>query len=329
MTRIMVVGPLTADSFAENVAHAFVQMGHEVEMAGAPRTLPAVGRLGNIAEVLLDKLPRQDTFLQRHLLKRQCEFKPHLVLTLDRRITPEVVRQLKQNGSRVALWFPDAVSNMGRHELFLAGYDHIFLKTPALVRQLSEIQGLPVTYLPEACTPDWHRPQGAYGTRSSIVVAGNIHPTRAILLDRMIRAGLPVEIYGPALPSWVDFPAVRAAHTGTDIRYLRKAQVFRSARVVLNNLHPAEFSGVNCRLFEATASGALVLTEKREGLEDLFEPGGEVVTFDGFDELVGLCLSMLETPNAGRSIADAAAVRSHRDHRYELRLERILNVLGL
>jgi hypothetical protein len=217
---------------------------------------------------------------------------------------------------------------MGRHDLFIAGYDHIFLKTPALVRQLSEIQGLPVSYLPEACNPEWHRPQGPYGVRETIVLAGNVHPTRAVLLDRMIRAGLPVEIYGPPLASWMDFPAVRAAHTGTSIRYSQKARVFREARVVLNNLHPAEFSGVNCRLFEATGSGAVVLTERREGLGDLFEPGKEVVTFDAFNELVERCVSLLENIDVGRPIADAAAVRSHRDHRYDVRLEEILRVLG-
>jgi spore maturation protein CgeB len=328
MTRIMVVGPAHSDSFAENVAQALVHMGHDVDVAGPPRKLRAAGRLGNVAEVLLDKMPRQDSFLQRHLLERQRAFRPDLVLTLDRRMTPSLVHQLKQNGARVALWFPDAVSNLGRHDVFIAGYDHIFLKTPALVRQLRTIHGLPVSYLPEACNPDWHRPQGPYGTREAIVVAGNVHPTRALLLDRMIRAGLPVEIYGPPLPSWIGFPAVRAAHTGIDIRYLHKAQVFRSARIVLNNLHPAEFSGVNCRLFEATGSGAVVLTERREGLEELFEIGREVVTFDSFDELVEQSHSLLGDSEAARATADAAAARSHRDHRYDLRLERLLGVLG-
>ncbi len=51
-----------------------------------------------------------------------------------------------------------------------------------------------------------------------------------------------------------------------------KARVFREAAAVLNNLHPAEMRGVNARLFEATASGAAVLCERRPVLDELFDP---------------------------------------------------------
>jgi spore maturation protein CgeB len=72
----------------------------------------------------------------------------------------------------------------------------------------------------------------------------------------------------------------------------------------------------------------VVLTERREGLEELFEIGREVVTFDSFDELVEQSHSLLGDSEAARATADAAAARSHRDHRYDLRLERLLGVLG-
>lgn len=95
---------------------------------------------------------------------------------------------------------------------------------------------------------------------------------------------------------------------------------------------PNDFSAsgtkwLNRRLSGAPGSGAFFLTERREGLEKLLEIGREVVTFENFDELVDQSRTMLECPDAGRSVADAAAFRSHRDHRYEMRLERILNVL--
>jgi spore maturation protein CgeB len=302
-------------------------MGHEVHATGAARPRLKSVRLGHLLSIAAERLPREDTYLQRHLIAAERDFRPDVILTTDRSIQPEVVRKLKEGGAAIALWFPDHVSNMGRHDFFLAGYDRIFFKNPALVRQLTAIQGIAATYLPEACNPSWHKSDMTYGTDQSIVLAGNVHPTRAILLDRMVRAGLPLKIYGAPLPRWMNFPALESVHTGQSVQRAVKANTFRSARVVLNNLHPAEFAGVNCRLFEAAGSGAAILTEAREGLDDLFEVGKEVLTFGSFDELVEKCEFLLGNQSEGARIGDAAAYRAHADHTYDLRLVEILGSL--
>jgi spore maturation protein CgeB len=96
---------------------------------------------------------------------------------------------------------------------------------------------------------------------------------------------------------------------------------------VLNNLHPAEDAGMNCRLFEAAASGAVVVTEERVGLRDLFAPGEEVLTFDTYDGLVTTLRGLLGDSAVGLPVADAAASRAHREHTYEHRLTSILDDL--
>lgn len=327
MTKVMVVGPLDSDSFADNVRDTLTRLGHEVRTVGPARRRSRVRRVSNLLSILGERLPSQDAFLQRHLLNAADDFKPDVVLTMDRTIQPSIVKQLRANGTKVALWFPDAVSNMGRHDMFLAGYDRIFFKNPVLVRQLTELHGIDAAYMPEACNPTWHRSDVAFGTQETIVLAGNIHPTRAILLDRMVREGLPLRIYGPRPAKWLDFPALRSVHTGVSVRRGEKADVFRSARVVLNNLHPAEFAGVNCRVFEAAGSGGAILTEAREGLETLFDIDTELTTFATFGELVEKCRFLLSDVSAGRQIADAAAARAHAEHTYDLRLAEILEVL--
>ncbi|WP_166787187.1 glycosyltransferase [Cryobacterium sp. TMT2-23] len=248
-------------------------------------------------------------------------------MTVDRTVQGSIVRELSAGGAKIALWYPDPVSNMGRHDMFLAGYDRIFLKNPALVRQLTSIHGIAATYMPEACNPSWHTSDAEYGTDEVIVLAGNVHPTRAILLDRMVRAGLPLKIYGHRPAAWVGFPGLQSAHTGVGIRREKKAEVFRSARVVLNNLHPAEFAGMNCRLFEAAGSGAAIVTESREGLDELFEKDKELLTFSSFDELVEKCEFLLTNQTEGARLGDAAAERAHRDHTYDIRLAEILELL--
>jgi spore maturation protein CgeB len=144
---------------------------------------------------------------------------------------------------------------MGRHDMFVSGYDRIYFTNPVLVNRLKAIYGLPVGYLPEACNSTWHVPLVEFGTEPVVVMAGNVHPTRAALLARLVGDGIPLRLYGARIPDWVGHPQLRSLHTGEYIARARKAEVFRSARVVLNNLHPSEFGGTNCRIFEATGSG--------------------------------------------------------------------------
>ena len=119
-------------------------------------------------------------------------------------------------------------------------------------------------------------------------------------------------------------PESQAAHTNTYVLGAEKAAAFRSARAVLNNLHPAEFAGSNCRLFEIAASGGVALTEVRPGMDDLFDLGGEVIGFTSYAQLVAECHKLLDDESYGAQVADAAARRALRDHTYAHRLARIL-----
>jgi len=322
--KVMVVGPLNReDTFAENVARSLRRTGHEAITAGPVRPSVGKGRLANAVDVAADRVAALDILHQSKLVAEAKRLRPELIVSVDARMRPQVVSQLRDVGE-VVLWFPDHVANLGRHEMFLAPYSTIYFKNPNLVNQLKGIHGLPVRYLPEAADCERHVPSVVYGTEERVVVAGHLHPTRVRLLERLIADGIPISIYGPPLPGWISSPSVKAAHTGRYITGLEKARVFRSARAVLNNLHPAEFAGANCRLFEAAGSGALVMTEWRDGMDELFVADKEVVAFDNYGSLLERFRAALGSADFGRSVADAAATRVARDHTYEKRLAVLL-----
>lgn len=320
----MVIGPLEPDSFADNIAHTLEGMGHQVSTPGAVARSMRQRHVDYVTSVASEQIPAVHEARQRHLSRVAREFRPSLTISVDRRLAPGVIESLHALGSPVYLWFPDAVSNLGRHEVFLAGFDRIYVKNPTLADRLHAIQGLPVHYLPEACNPDWHSSKAPYAVSEHLVLVGNVHPTRAVLLSRLVEARVPLQIFGTAIAPWIGHPELSDRHTGTIVRRQQKADVFRGATAVLNNLHPAEFAGANCRLFEATAAGGLVLTEEREGLRELFDVGNEVLTFASFDELVDLVRQATQMPACAAAIADAGARRSLRDHTYEKRLTAML-----
>jgi spore maturation protein CgeB len=264
---------------------------------------------------------------QRRIVRSALEAECELVINIDLNLTPSVVTQLRSAGARVAFWFPDAVVNMGRQLMLLGPYDALFFKEPHLVNRLCANLDLPVYYLPEGCSPQWHRPLVPAGTEPHLVVAGNMYPSRVRLLERLMAKGIPLKLYGSKFPRWLGETRLREAHTGRTIYREDKARVFRSAAGVLNTMHPAEVSGVNARLFEATGCGAAVLTEFRSSVPELFAVGTEVLAYHDFDELVNQAGRLLSEVGLTAQLGDAASRRAHRDHSYDARITIILEKL--
>ncbi len=326
--RVGVVGPWAPDFFADNVGDALERTGHSTIQLGAARTSPR-GRLSaNLVVLAKQALPRLEQRTQDRIVKTALEANCEVVINLDSRLMPGPVNDLKRAGMRVAFWFPDAVSNLDRQLMLLAPYDALFFKEPRLVEQLRANLDAPVYYLPQACNPRWHRPLGSAGTGSYLVVAGNMYPGRVRLLERLINKGIPLKLYGGGFPRWIGDTVARQAHVGRSVFREEKARAFRSAAGVLNTMHPAEIDGVNSRLFEATGCGAAVLTEFRATVPELFTVGQEVLTFHDFDELVDQAGRLLGEPGLTGQLGDAAALRAHRDHTYDLRVTTLLEKLS-
>jgi len=267
-----------------------------------------------------------DERLQARVARRALHYECTVVVTVEGGTSPAVITELRRNGVPAALWFPDHITNLGRLQMLMAPYAALFFKEPSLVERLTATLGLPVSYLPEACNPHWHRSDESQGVDPVVVVAGGMYPSRLLLLERLIAADVPLAIYGGIFPRWVsDHPAMQH-HTGRYIARQQKADVFRRAAAVLNNLHPGEVDGVNCRLFEATGSGAVVLAEHRSEVDNLFE-ADELLTWSDFDELVHLARTAVAASGTLAEVGDKAALRAHADHSYANRLTVILEHL--
>jgi len=325
--RIGIVGPAWPDSFAGNIIDSLRAMGHQPVSVGSSHSLRGHYTLA-VAGMVRNALPALDERLQRRIVREAREADCEIVIAVEQRLVPDTVRQLRRGGAKVGLWFPDALVNLGRQLMLLSPYDAVFFKEPHVVRRLGAVLDAPLFYLPEACNPRWHRPLTTPGTEPYLVLAGNMYPSRIRLLERLLAHGIPLKLYGGGFPRWIGKTPLRAVHTGRCVFGEEKAQVFRSATAVLNTLHVGEIEGVNARLFEATGSGAAVLTEFRPALPDLFSVGQEVLAFHDFGELVAQAQRLLSEAGLSAKLGDAAAARAHEAHTYEKRLTVILEKLS-
>src|SRR5262249_20585498 len=105
-------------------------------------------------------------------------------------------------------------------------------------------------------------------------------------------------------------------------------EVLHSSLITLN--HHVDVAGRyagNIRLFEATGVGALMITDWKENLHEIFEPGKEVVAYRTPEECVELAQYYLDHEDERRAIATAGQKRVLREHTYRHRMQQLLGMV--
>ena len=81
------------------------------------------------------------------------------------------------------------------------------------------------------------------------------------------------------------------------------------------------------RLFEATGMGSLLLTDKKNNLNKLFEIDKEIVTYSCKEEALEKVKYLLENPKKLSEIALAGQERTLKDHTYEIRMKELIEII--
>ena len=323
--KVGLIGPLSPDTFVDNIGHALRSMGISVSHLGSTSGGHDWRGLRSVAQKVSAET---ESFFQRPLVKRASEEKCDIIICVEQRLMPSIVKEITRHTPKTVLWYPDHLANLGRLTLVASPYYAVFVKDALLSNRLQAIYGLNCHYVPEGCTPSWHSSSEPWGVDPYITVVGNLYPTRARLLTRLAEDGVPLRLFGASLPRWDISNDLGHFHAGKPVYKMEKADVFRRSRAVLNNLHPAEMTSVNCRLFEATCAGAVVLCEDRSTLPQFFDDGSEVIAFSDYSALLESCRSIVSSGFDGQAIGDAAAKRSREEHNLNGRLEEILEMLA-
>lgn len=79
-------------------------------------------------------------------------------------------------------------------------------------------------------------------------------------------------------------------------------------------------------MFESTGSGALLVTENKSNLADLFEPGKEVLAYDSPRQAAELARDVLNDPQRLDRIAQAGQQRTLTSHTYTARAKQVTQI---
>ena len=161
---------------------------------------------------------------------------------------------------------------------------------------------------------------------ADIATAGNMYAYRVAFFRNL--AGYDVRLWGLPPPLWMQLGPVAKMVQSRFVAGKEKSKAFLGAKIVVNNMHPAEIWGANVRMFEVCGAGAFQLVDWRPGLAQLFEPDREIVTFRDVTELKHKIDYYLPRQEERQAIGAAARQRALRDHTYERRLTLLLDTVA-
>jgi spore maturation protein CgeB len=104
-------------------------------------------------------------------------------------------------------------------------------------------------------------------------------------------------------------------------------QVLRNSLLTLNHHGDLRPFANNMRLFEATGVGTLLITDWKENLHEMFEPGKEVIAYRTSEECAELVRYYLEHEDEGTEIARAGQQRTLREHTYYQRVQELVDIV--
>lgn len=272
-------------------------------------------------------------------------------------VTPEFRAEIRRAlpGLRMALTY----DGIGWHDAGAAGGCDIVITCLDETAAFYSAQGFGTVVIQHGFDPSVNdklvrrAPLVDVGFAGSVLLGRRPHHQRRRVLAAVGRA-LPVEYHLMLPPRWhllgnrflaarqgawrdVLFGTARLVGEDRTLRRLDRGGVYglamfqslADARISLNiHIDAAGDRAVNMRLFEATGVGSCLLTDRKQGLEELFEVGKEVVVFDGPEDCVEKARWLLAHEGERAAIARAGQARTLRDHNLDTELRDVARTLA-
>ncbi len=307
---------------------------------------PALERTGHTVQVFC---PRSWENPERELLDVVGSFRPDVHVAYGgESYTPELIREVKSRGVFNVLWYPE-VTPLPRAEVVALGreFDVFFVIAEGLVGPFRAAGVRDAEWLPEAMEPSIYE----YGeiTESDrklftcdVTLVGKLesdnpaYMERWKLVKRIVDEGLNIKWWGPRIHRKIGvfvlgllLSKVSRAYGGRFVWNETYAKAVHLSKVFLaRDAYPHIRLSTSARAFTAIGLGGFYLTFPTTGIEGMFEPGKELVTFNTADEMIEKIRYYLCHDEERQAIAAAGRKKALEHHTYQRRFERMFEVLS-
>lgn len=305
------------------IANAFIEMGYKV------RTL------GNF------DVEKPFEFLMGEI----NNFNPDIVLIHKGiGVQADWIEAIKRQNIVAILWYPDVDYTIPEWVIPIAmKVDYFFTMAEGWiddwkkegVKHISWLsQGFePSFYLYKEITPDERK-----NYQSDITFIGNIDSTKLYLsrryhLFRIIKEGFQLKWWGQRLGRKpvnipVIFSRLGRSYGGRSVYFQDFAKIVQCSKIFIAfDAVPQIRKSMSARTYTAIGCGAFYLCQYVEGIEEVFIPDKEIVTFRNDDEMIEKIRYYLSKEDKRKEIAMAGQKRVMSQYTYQHRLEEMMNIL--
>ena len=271
--------------------------------------------------------------MNKSLIKRCLTAKPDLILIdAGELIYPQTLAEIKKRiRVKIVNWLLDDPFRQHWKNVVASFslYDRLFVFDAHYLSRFKQEGASKIEYLPCAYDPDIYKPFALDEKESEqlgndLCFSGTITRHRLEMLSQLSRFDLGIWSWNPG--------ALRKIKSLSE-KYRGRAwgeflnRVFNASKIILNIHHPQSVWGVNMKTFEIAGSGGFQLVDKKKDIDNFFEAGKDIVTYETIDELSELIEYYLKHPQKRRDIADSAQRRVKEKHTYRQRLQSLISAV--
>lgn len=145
------------------------------------------------------------------------------------------------------------------------------------------------------------------------------HANRTKLLEEVAKH-TDIHVWGQGLEFLSPFSPLRKNFHG-EAWGIGMYKILAKSKIVINShIGVSREYANNMRLYEATGMGAMLITDKKKNLNDIFKVGSEVLEYQDADDL-------LKKLKYDPIIAQNGKERTLKDHTYKVRMKELSNIL--
>jgi spore maturation protein CgeB len=289
---------------------------------------PAIQRLGHEVEFFDSgdrSLYSDFADLNLALVRRVAAWQPDLIfcVLMHYEIWLETLDLIRANSPSVIFnWGTDDSWKFAQASRFFSEHVDLHVTTDAVAAAVAAFRGLENVLLSQwaASSGSFREPCPSQSCRYDVSFIGNMYGYRATWIEALRASGINVTCFGHGTENGV-----------VDARMI--PEIYLASRISLNFSGAGQGRGNNrqikARTFEVPGAGGFLLTELSPDLEQYFERGKEIATFESPDELVAMARYYLDHPDQRDAIARAGHRRTTAEHSYEQRFSEILQRLEL
>ncbi len=280
-----------------------------------------------LAWKLVRRMPgmRRTGLFEETLAAQVRRFAPDVFMCLSPvLVDPQLVSALRGSfdlaiGQHAATALPN-IGRLGCYDLFLSSFPPTVdaLRRNAVTAELFRL----------GFDPDVLQHIGAPERDYEIAFVGNffpgVHDSRVRLIETLCEHFEGMRVWSSTIDGLAPSSPIRARYAGTAWG-LEMFKVLSRSRIVLNHHGDIPPFANNCRLYEATGCGALLVTDARAGLSQIFTVGKELLEYENSDECIALIERSLRDRRAATELAQAGRARTLREHTYGLRMLELID----